>query len=280
MENLSQDPSSKNILHDYHVHSHFSCDAEASMDAMCQAAIIAGIRELGFSDHFDLHPSEPHRDYLDPDSWWKSFETCKMKYAGALILRAGVEVGEPHRFPQEIQQLLRGYPWDYVLGSLHWVGEICVFDRAFFQKDETSTYLTYFHELERLVDEGVFDILAHFDVVKRYGYEHYGEFQAEEYEEPIRRILHKLAERDLALEINTSTLRRPIQMPSPDSQILQWFLEEGGRFITLGSDAHMPQDVGFGLASLQRTVKSVGYCGLAQYKRRQGVIVDFDKQGN
>jgi histidinol-phosphatase (PHP family) len=276
MENLFQHPNPKNILHDYHVHSHFSCDAEASMDAMCQAAITAGICELGFSDHFDLHPNEPFRDYLDPESWWQSFEKCRNTYSSAVTLRAGVEVGEPHRFPQDVQQLLQGYPWDYVLGSLHWVGDTCVFDRAFFQKDEQSTYLAYFRELECLVDDGVFDILAHFDVVKRYGYEYYGEFQAESYEEPIRRILHKLADRNLALEVNTSTLRRSIQIPSPDSLIIQWFLEEGGRFLTLGSDAHIPQDVGFGLGSLETMVKSMGYCGLAQFERRRGFIVEFD----
>jgi histidinol-phosphatase (PHP family) len=193
MENLFQHPNPKNILHDYHVHSHFSCDAEASMDAMCQAAITAGICELGFSDHFDLHPNEPFRDYLDPESWWQSFEKCRNTYSSAVTLRAGVEVGEPHRFPQDVQQLLQGYPWDYVLGSLHWVGDTCVFDRAFFQKDEHSTYLAYFRELECLVDDG-----------------------------------------------------------------------------------DIPQDVGFGLGSLETMVKSMGYCGLAQFERRRGFIVEFD----
>jgi histidinol-phosphatase (PHP family) len=277
---LSDHSIPQKIMHDYHVHSHFSCDSEASMDAMCQAAINSGIHELGFSDHFDLHPNEPFRDYLDLESWWHSFEACKVKFSDALVLRAGVEVGEPHRFPQQVERLLQEYPWDFILGSLHWVGDSCVFDRAFFQNDEHSAYLAYFRELEHLVDDGLFDVLAHFDVVKRYGYEHYGEFQPEQYEDQIRRILHKLAERSLAIEINTSTLRRSIQMPSPDSRILQWFLEDGGRLVTLGSDAHIPQDVGFGLEPMQTMVRSVGYRGLVQYENRQGVIVDFGEYGN
>ena len=265
------------IPQDYHVHSHFSCDADSSMETMCLAAIKTGISELGFSDHFDLHPQEPFRDYLDLDSWWISLRACQEKFAGELIIRAGVEVGEPHRFPERVEALLKEHPWDFVLGSLHWVADICVFDHAFFKKDERATYLHYFAELERMVTRGEFDILAHFDVVKRYGFERYGEFQPEQYEESIRRILRRLAERELALELNTATLRRSILEPSPDATILAWFLEEGGRWITLGSDAHTPQDIGFGLASMKSLVLQTGYDGLARYELRQHSIVDLGR---
>jgi histidinol-phosphatase (PHP family) len=273
---LNEHSTLQDIFQDYHVHSHFSSDSEASMETMCMAAIKAGIRELGFSDHVDLHPSEPFQDYLDLEAWWVSFEACEQKFAGELVLRAGVEVGEPHRFSQRVERLIQEHPWDFVLGSLHWVGDECVFDQAFFQQNERNSYLAYFRELEHLVHDGNFDILAHFDVVKRYGYEHYGEFLPEQYEEPIRRILRKLAERDLALEINTVTLRRSIQQPSPDVNILRWFLEEGGHYVTLGSDAHEPQDIGFDLGPMKNMVQSVGFSGLTRYETREGSIVDFD----
>jgi histidinol-phosphatase (PHP family) len=263
------------IPHDYHVHTHFSCDSEASMEAMCQAAIRMGINELGLSDHFDLHPNEPFQDYLDIEAWWKSFEHCQTSFGGELILRAGVEVGESHLFPGRVARLCNDFPWDYILGSLHWVGDTCVFDHAFFHSDERNVYLAYFHELERLVKEGTFDILAHFDVVKRYGFEHYGPFLPEHYEEHIRRILNFLAERGKGLEINSSTMRRSIQHPSPDITVMGWFLEEGGRYVTLGSDAHTPEDVGFGLESIKMMARSEGLGGLASYHQHSPVIVDF-----
>jgi histidinol-phosphatase (PHP family) len=251
---------------------------------MCQAAIRLGVTELGISDHYDLHPNETFVDYLDPDAWWQSFEVCKSRYADDLILRAGVEIGEPHLFPGEVGALITGvgalitgYPWDYVLGSLHWVDDICVFDRAFFRSDEYSTYLNYFTELERLVTAGQFDILAHFDVVKRYGFEHYGHFKPEQFEDLIRQILNSLAARECALEINTATLRRSIQTPSPDVTILEWFFEEGGRHITLGSDAHATQDVSFGLGQLRTQVRSAGYEGLTRFQQRQKRIIGFDE---
>jgi histidinol-phosphatase (PHP family) len=276
---MNENPGGNHALHDYHIHSLFSCDSEASMEQMCVAAIQAGIPEIGFSDHFDLHPDDPFQDYLDLESWWESFSVCKQKFSGELILRAGIEVGEPHRFAQRVNQLALEYPWDFILGSLHWVDDISVFDKSFFRSNERDSYLAYFLELERLVDEGEFDILAHFDVVKRYGYEYYGTYQPEDYHEPIRRILRRLADRGQALEINTATLRRSIQRPSPDAILLQWFREEGGRSITLGSDAHSPQEVGFGLSSMRMMVQSAGFTGLAQYENRQCTIVDFDKPG-
>lgn len=245
------------------------------METMCHAAIQMGINELGFSDHFDLHPNEPFPDYLDLESWWRSFETCKGRFSGELVLRAGVEVGEPHRFSHRVEQLLHDYPWDYSLGSLHWVGDVCVFDQAFFQSDAQSTYSAYLLELERMVQDSDFDILAHFDVVKRYGFEHYGPFIPHDFEPLIRRILNRLAAMGRALEINTSTMRRSIQSPSPEATILRWFFEEGGRFVTLGSDAHTPQDVGFALKAMNRMVQAEGFEGLARFDQRQVSIQNF-----
>ncbi len=249
------------------------------MATMCESALQSGITEIGISDHYDLHPNEPFPDYLNLEAWWRDFNACKVAYAGRLTLRAGVEVGEPHRFAHQVTRLLRDYPWDFILGSLHWVGETCVFDQAFFQSNERSAYMAYFRELEMLVEGGEFDILAHFDVVKRYGFEQYGPFQPERYESIIRRILNKLARRGGALEINTATLRRSIQQPSPDDLILHWFFEEGGRYITLGSDAHEQHDIGFGLAAMMAMVRTSGFEGLARFKHREISLMAFDGHG-
>jgi histidinol-phosphatase (PHP family) len=267
------------IPQDYHVHSRFSCDAEASMESMCLAAIRAGVQELGFSDHFDLHPKDPFREYLDLDSWWESFEACKQKFSGELVLHAGVEISEPHRYPEHVEALINAHPWDYTLGALHWVGDKCIFDHGFYGRSETNAYIQYFSELERMVDEAQFDILAHFDVVKRYGFEYFGVFQPERYQNQIRSILDHLVKRDLALEINTATLRRSIHQPSPSRTILTWFREQGGRYVTLGSDAHTPQEVGFGLRAMRDVVRSTRFDGLARDELREHFVVDFEANG-
>lgn len=256
------------LIADYHIHTAYSCDAQTSMDEMCQAAIQAGIREVGFSDHYDLHPLEEFREHLDLGAWWDSFQMCKAKYEGQLILRAGVEVGEPHLFPEKVQALISNYPWDFILGSLHWVGDNSVFDSRSFEDPEDHVYRAYFEELMNLVTHGEFDILAHFDVIKRYGFEVYGPFYPERYEDLIRPILARLAANQRSLEINSATMRRSIDRPSPDRTIVRWFIEEGGQYLTLGSDAHLPQDIGFGFELMKSLVSEQGIQGLAQYSGR------------
>jgi histidinol-phosphatase (PHP family) len=120
-----------------------------------------------------------------------------------------------------------------------------------------------------MIQSGLFDILAHMDVVKRYGFEHYGSFDPEKSEGQIRTILQLLVSKNLALEVNTATLRRPVRETSPSGQILQWYLEEGGQWLTIGSDAHVPEHVGASLEKEVSVIQSLGVKNLASFNRRK-----------
>jgi histidinol-phosphatase (PHP family) len=130
--------------------------------------------------------------------------------------------------------------------------------------------------MQKMVAVGDFDILAHMDVVKRYGFDNYGRFQPELHEREIRAVLITLAERELALEVNTSTLRRPVGETSPESTILRWFYEEGGKYVTLGSDAHHTEHVGFGLEHAMKNVREAGFTELTRFKQREPDLFDFE----
>ena len=257
------------IPHDYHIHTHFSCDCDADMTSMCRAAIDASIPEIGISEHFDLHPKDPCAGFFKADNWWKTLSLCKQEFTDLLTIRAGIELSEPHLYPGAVEAILRNYPWDYALGALHWIGDDLIFEEEYFHRTEQVAYTEYFTELQRLVQSGMFDILAHMDIVKRYGVEHYGIFEPNKFEGQIRSILQIMASRNLALELNTITLRRPIQETSPSLQILQWFYEEGGQWVTLGSDAHSPEEVGAGIEKGISIIQSAGFKNLASFKRRK-----------
>jgi histidinol-phosphatase (PHP family) len=124
-----------------------------------------------------------------------------------------------------------------------------------------------------MVQEGQCDIVAHADIVKRYGFDNYGPYRAELYEDEIRAVLQACAASGMALEINTSTLRRPIKESSPNKQIVRWFFEEGGRHITLGSDAHHPDQIAYGLESIVRWLPETGFDHLTCYSQRQPIRV-------
>ena len=261
---------------DYHIHSLFSCDCNESMEAMARAAITSGIRQIGFSDHFDPIPLDKCHDYFKPQAWWDAYHDCCTLFADSLTIQAGIEIGETHRFPDETRKMLQVYPWDYVLGSLHWVGDAVVFGSNYFECTPDEAYKRYFTELLQMVRQGDFDILAHMDVVKRYGFDNYGQFHPDEYEEEIRAVLRAAAKRGLAIEINTSTLRRSVGQTSPAPLILEWFREEGGENITLGSDAHHAEHVGYGLHHAIESVLKAGFNHLTGFKRRQAYVIEIE----
>jgi len=253
---------------DLHTHTNFSCDCRSTMAQMCRAAVANGVTEIGFSEHFDLIPQDPCYAFFDIPSWWAELERCRKLFEGSLTVYAGIELGEPHRFEKEMRQLLAEYPWDYALGSLHWVGEELIFGQKYFQKPADEAYRRYFRELREMAETADFDILAHMDVVKRFGFEAYGPLDIHRYESEIRAVLRAIAVRSIALEVNTSPLRRSVQQTAPTRPVIDWFLEEGGRWVTLGSDAHEPDHVGHELHAALVSVQAAGFSGVARFRSR------------
>lgn len=260
-------------LHDYHMHTHFSCDSKATMVEMCKSAIAQEIPEIGFSEHYDLHPLEPCQNWFQADRWWEELTRCREEFAGRLIIRAGIEVGEPHLYRAETEALLARYPFDYVLGSLHWVGRNSVFDINYFKNhDADVAYSTFFVELEKMTRSGGFDILSHFDVLIRTAHAVYGHYNVAEYEDLVRPILRNCIDHGIALDLNTSALRKRANVLTPNLETLRWYVELGGERVTLGSDAHKPLDVGGHLDVAIAIAKQAGLRSLTYFEGRQAEL--------
>ena len=226
--------------HDYHLHSNFSCDGKASIVEQCLSAIAKGLPEIGLTDHYDLHPGEgEYRDWFRVNEWAAEIDRARQEFEGRLIVRAGIEIGEPHLFQAEAQAMLARYPFDYALGSLHWVGDEIIFDRHYFQqRSPDEAFGLFFEELERMTRVGGFDVLSHFDVVVRTGKPIYRGYDPRRYEEAIRAVLKNCIDHGIALDLNTQGLRSRCQLLTPGVEILTWYRELGGERVTLGSDAH------------------------------------------
>jgi histidinol-phosphatase (PHP family) len=256
-------------MHDYHIHTEFSCDCQASMHSMCRSALARGLPEIGISDHFDMMPQDPCHTDFPADAWWDALQRCRKEFSGNLILRAGLEVGEPHLFHPQVQRILADYPWDYVLGSLHWVEGELISSASKFSASKDETFRSYFDEQLRMVLDGEFDILAHMDLIKRFSYQHYGPFQPQPYEDEIRAVLQACIRRGIALEVNSGTLRRSVRECMPSSTILCWYAEEGGELVTLGSDAHEPEHVAYGFDACLGVLHRAGLHSLCGFEKRR-----------
>ena len=256
-------------LSDLHVHSQFSCDGRSSMEAICRRAVALGLQSIAFTDHLDLVPADPCAGFFRPAAYLAELERCRALFAGQLTLLGGVEVGEMHWFDHQISALLDEYPFDLIIGSVHWVDGFLVFDQAFYETRSTEhAFRAYFAELLSMCEGGGFDVLGHLDIVKRVGTPKPGGFSAAVYEREIRAVLETLVEQGIGLELNTSTLRSPVDQTSPALPVLRWYRELGGELLTIGSDAHHPDDLAAGFADAVAMARSAGFDHLAVYEQR------------
>lgn len=258
---------------DYHMHTTHSCDGKSSMVEMCRRAVAIGMPEIAITEHFDRHPMDFCYNTYHAEAFWANLQACRAEFPD-LIIRAGVEIGEPHRFMDEVAPILDAYPYDLVIGSLHWVKNGIVFDNRFFHNRTVDQAAErYFTEMLRMVEHGGFDILGHLDVVRRQGFDFYGRFDIEPYEHLIRPILRACIEKGIALEINTSGMRRAVQQTFPSLPVLRWYREMGGELLTVGSDAHRTDDLGHCFTVAREVALRAGFTHLCRFERRQ--VVDW-----
>jgi histidinol-phosphatase (PHP family) len=262
---------------DYHLHSTFSSDGDSSPEAMCRRAIELGLPEVGFSEHWDVGPYEETPRFLRPAAWWDELERLRSLFAGQLILRAGIEIAEPHLYTDETAEIISRLSFDYVLGSVHYVGEHLMFDESYFrQHTADEVYSAYFAEMDRMVRSADIDIIAHFDIPARTAKPIFG-YDPTRYETAIRAILAVVIERGLALDVNVAGLRKPAQNLMPDPLILHWYHEMGGERITFGSDAHSVDHLGLNLDLALLAVREAGLASVTQFERRWARLIPLDR---
>lgn len=246
------------------------------MAEMCRAAVALGLPELGISEHFDQTRLDTCYDFFQLEPWAAALAQCRSQFAGQITLRAGLEIGEPHQHPLEVQAILTRFPFDYIIGSLHWVHDEMTLEAPFFQKSADEAFGLYFEELEAMTRAGGFDIVGHFDVVTRAGYEVYGAYDPRRYEKVIRAALKNCIAHGIALELNTSSVRRAIRQVTPGPEILRWYAEMGGERVTLGSDAHAPDRITGHFAAAVDNLRAVGLNRVTQFQERQAKLVPLE----
>lgn len=261
------------VLTDYHMHTHFSPDSVSQPEEMCRAAIRAGLREIAVTDHFELFPSGafPDGKYLLStfEAQQEALARCREQFAGQLVIRNGIEVGQPQCDPDYAAELMGTLQFDYVIGSVHKMegrdlGLIEYPDEKIPGLVEENLSMLYV-----LADRGDFDCMGHIDIIKRYAAIKGKRIDLMDYRDQLEPILRRLAERGKGLEINTSGLRQAAKETLPASPILALFRSLGGEVLTIGSDAHRPSDVAAGFTQAREVALQAGFRYLATFAERK-----------
>lgn len=249
------------IFTDYHMHSTFSVDGRDTIEALCWRALALGLTEIAVTEHAEWHPRW-HGGELKTDSYFAEIARCRQEFAPrGLRLYSGVEMGNPHEFPQSAAALVSGYPFEVRIGSIHWLHGQNIHDSACFAgRDPLDVYADYFSSLGHMAaDFSDMDVIAHFDRILWRGTMIGATFQPAALEGVIRDALATIAWRGLALELNTRLLNQIPGWRPALVTMLKWFREEGGRRVVANSDAHSVSQIGINLEPARNILLETGF---------------------
>lgn len=255
---------------DYHVHTTFS-DGKAAPDDYIVPAINAGIREIGFSEHFSIDPEETW--YMNQESISSYIEYIEnlRKKTDSIIIRAGLEIDFIPGKEKEAGDFLKNINLDYRIGSVHNLGARSVDHgpELYEGNNIDSLYESYFALVINAVSSGLFDIIGHCDLIRIFNFK-----PVKDPEYLYIKLARVLKKNDVAFELNTNGRNRPLADFYPDRRFLHIFREENVP-VCVNSDAHLPSGVGQYFDEAYSLLKSVGYTEMAVFKSRKRHMVPF-----
>jgi histidinol-phosphatase (PHP family) len=253
---------------DYHIHTKYCRHAKGEMEEYVEQALKLKLSAIGFSDHLPFDESHM-KDLSMTDAemavYMKKIPELEESYG--IRIYAGIEADYYPGRQQEIIQRLDRYEFDYVIGSVHYINgwgfDNPVFLTDWEKNDVNVTYEAYFRSLVEMVETGLYDIVAHADLVKKFGY-----FPERPFDEEIDAAVSAIKKSGMIIEINTSGLRKPVREMYPSEFILK-VAHDYDVPVVFGSDAHMPGDVGKDFAQARALLKKIGFTKTAVIEKRR-----------
>lgn len=269
------------VKFDLHTHHDRCGHADGVIEDYIQAAINQGFRAIGISDHTPYFANE--QDHPFPGIAMAKSEfpnyiaqvlSLKKKYEQQIDVLLGVE---SDFFPQHAslyEKVLNEYPFDYVIGSVHQVAGVSIFNKNRWKgltaQEKIATKELYYDLIAQSARSGIFQVLGHIDAMKGY----YPEFSDIPAYSKIDETLKVIAECNVAIEINTSGSTKDAGGWYPSDDILARAYHFGVS-VSFGSDAHTPKRVGEDFVDVAARLKDIGYRSWVYYKNRQAIKVEL-----
>lgn len=249
-----------NIINDYHMHTPLCGHATGDPAEYAQKAISLGLEEIGFSDHAPfVHMVDPRvtMNASQLPEYYSMIETVKDRYAKELTIKVAIEADFIPGYEEKTQAIIDDYSYDYVIGSVHFIKDWGFDDPSqrekWDQQDVNAVYRDYYDLLQQSARTGMFDIIAHCDLVKKFGHR-----PTENMDELIDSTAQVFKESGVAIEINTSGWRKTCKEQYPAKNCLEIYAAHGIP-LTFGSDAHKPEDVGANFDEAMKLAMDVGF---------------------
>ncbi len=257
---------------DYHIHTKMCGHASGEMEEYVEAAINKGLKEIGFSDHIPMYflPKEERDTSIAMEEeqlpvYIEKVRELQKKYS-EFPIKMGIEADYVPGMEQEVLAILRSYDFDYCLGSIHfidgWGFDQSEYISEYDKWDLYELYERYFGILAQAAASGLFDTLSHPDLIKKLGFRPEGDLT------PLyKKTVKIIADSGVCIEINTAGLRVPAKELYPAAGFLK-LCHAAGVNVTLGSDAHKPEQVGANFAEALTLLKDVGFTKVVTFTGR------------
>ena len=256
---------------DYHIHTNYS-DGRSLPEDYIEPAISAGLSEIGFSEHLTLFrdPEEWNMKHENIDPYIRYIETLRGNTSGIKI-RLGFEVDFFPGKENEINNFLKPLPVDYIIGSVHFMGDKTVDSGPDFYhgRNFDNIFETYFEMVISAVTSELFDIIGHCDLVRIFGYK-----PTIDPEPFYRKLAHTMKKHNVVFEVNTNGRNRPIADFYPDRKFLHIFMEENVP-VCVNSDAHMPLRIAQYFEEAYELLRYIGFTEMAVFEKRQRRMMHF-----
>ncbi|MCD8218735.1 MAG: histidinol-phosphatase HisJ family protein [Clostridiales bacterium] len=264
------------MLWDTHMHTSFSGDSDAAPEDMIKKALSLGLNGICITDHMDLdYPDDPELFLLDPNAYFPALTHLQNEYHSTLPVRIGIELGLQPHLSDTHRNLVYTHNFDFVIGSSHVVHGMDPYYPAYYEgRTEEEAYYEYFTSIiENIRAFDDFDVYGHIDYVVRYGPDRNKNYSYAHYRDVIDEILKLLIEKGKGIEINTGGYRCGLGHPNPTEDILKRYRELGGEIITLGSDAHKPEDIAYDFRRIPAILHDCGFAYYTVFKERKPVFI-------
>lgn len=255
---------------DYHTHTPLCRHAIGEPTELAAQAVKVGLTEMGFSDHSPM-PRDDFDDWrmkaADLDAYVASVEQARRDHP-KLTIKLALEVDYLPGGEDWIRDLAARHPWDYFIGSVHYVSDSWAVDDPaqrveWKNRDPLEVWTAYFERLTLAAESGLFDIIGHADLCKKFAI-----YPQQDCTPLFTRFLQAVKRHGLALELNTAGLRKDCREIYPSPRLVH-LAAQLGIPITFGSDAHAPAEVGLNFAEAVQLARAAGYTHFCRFTQRR-----------
>lgn len=262
---------------DYHLHSEFSSDSDTNLYDIIHAAKEKQMTSVCITDHFDMDfpelPQAPGMDFdLDIDRYYKTLCALREELVPDFDLRIGVELGIMPTTTEKLKKYVKEHPiFDFIIASVHLVDGMDPYYPSYFEgKTEHEAFARYFENILYFAKNFEdYDVCGHLDYIVRYGAHQADNYTPGDYADIFEPLMETIVSKGKGIEINTGSLYKNLSFPHPHADLLKMYKRAGGEIITIGSDAHKPQYIGYGFDIAKDYLLSNGFKYYSTFKDRK-----------